>query len=295
VTVSGIDVASYQSSAYSTTGLGFVMVKATEGTGYVNPRHAAQVATGRRHALVVGHYHFVKPGPSMAAQADYFLQHAAAAPGDVLALDWEDTGVTGEEKDAWIRHVQAAAPGHRVVLYCNRDFWVNRDHTSFAGDGLWIADPGAPAGHPRIEHDWLIHQYSEAGGLDHDVANFASTEAMRAWAAKSAPTPEENDKAGMTSAEIYDAVWRTDRLTPPAGLATKTNPTWTAENALRDIDTRLRALQSGESAQSAAIAALARLAGKNVDTAAVVAAVQQAVADAVVKVDVSVSGTPAKG
>lgn len=188
MTVSGIDVASYQSSTYGTSGLGFVMVKATEGTGYVNPRHTAQIATGRQHALVVGHYHFVKPG-SMTAQATYFLQHAAPRAGDVLALDWEDAGVTGAEKDAWIKHVQAAAPQHRVLLYCNRDFWVNRDTTSFAGDGLWIADPGAPAGKPRVEHHWTIHQYSEAGGLDHDVANFATKAAMQAWAAKGAPAP----------------------------------------------------------------------------------------------------------
>jgi hypothetical protein len=189
VTVSGIDVASYQSDTYSTTGLGFVMVKATEGTGYVNPRHAAQVATGREHQLVVGHYHFVRPG-SITAQATFFLATAAPRAGDVLVLDWEDQGVTNGDKDAWIKHVQAAAPHHRVLLYCNRDFWANRDTTSFAGDGLWIADPGASAGHPRVQHEWLIHQYSEAGGVDHDVANFPSVAAMRTWAAKDvAPKP----------------------------------------------------------------------------------------------------------
>jgi hypothetical protein len=186
VTVSGIDVASYQSDTYSTTGLGFVMVKATEGTGYVNPRHAAQVATGRAHGLVVGHYHFVRPD-SITAQATFFLATAAPHPGDVLILDWEDKGVTTADKDAWIKHVQAAAPHHRVLLYCNRDFWANRDSTSFAGDGLWIADPGAPAGHPRVQHDWAMHQFSDADGLDRDVANFGSVDAMRTWAAKGTP------------------------------------------------------------------------------------------------------------
>lgn len=183
MTVSGIDVASYQSTDYSTAGLSFVMVKATEGSSYVNPRHAGQVATGRSHGLVVGHYHFARPG-SMTTQATYFLQHAAPMAGEVLVLDWEDTGVSNADKDAWIKHVQAAAPGHRVVLYCNRDFWINRDHTSFCGDGLWIADPDSPAGHPQVTHSWVFHQYSEAGGLDHDVANFASAAALHTWAAK---------------------------------------------------------------------------------------------------------------
>jgi hypothetical protein len=189
MSVNTIDVASYQSTEYDTKGLGMVLVKATEGTNYLNPRHAAQVATGREHALVVGHYHFVRPG-SMTAQATYFLEHAAAKAGDVLALDWEDTGVTGAEKDAWIKHVQAVSPHNRVLLYCNRDFWLHHDKTGFVGDGLWIADPSAPAGHPRVDRPWTIHQYSDAGGVDRDVANFPSAAALEAWAAKGAPKPK---------------------------------------------------------------------------------------------------------
>ncbi|WP_405578492.1 GH25 family lysozyme [Streptomyces sp. NBC_01190] len=186
MTVNGIDVASYQDTAYATSGLGFVIVKATEGTGYINPKHTGQVATGRAHGLVVGHYHYAKPG-SMSAQVSYFLQHAAPAAGDILALDWEDTGVPDEDKDTWIKRAQQAAPSHRVVLYCNRDFWLNRDKTSFCGDGLWIADPSSPAGHPQVQHAWLFHQYSDSGGIDRDVANFASKAALQTWAAKGTP------------------------------------------------------------------------------------------------------------
>lgn len=181
--VKGIDVSSYQSSDFATSGLAFVVVKATEGTSYVNPRHSAQVAHARSAGLVVGHYHFARPG-SMPAQAAYFLRHAAVRAGDLLAFDWEDTGVSGADKDAWIKHVQASAPGHRVLLYCNLDFWLRRDHTSLCGDGLWIADPDADAGHPRVEHPWRLHQYSSAGGLDRNVANFSDRSALRAWAAK---------------------------------------------------------------------------------------------------------------
>ena len=46
-------------------------------------------------------------------------------------------------------------------------------------------------------------------------------------------------------------------------------------------------------ALSASVEALARLVGQDVDTEQVVAAVQQAIADAVIKVDVDVTGTPA--
>jgi hypothetical protein len=193
MTVDGIDVASYQSTAYATAGLAFVVVKATEGTGYLNPRHAAQVATGRAHGLVVGHYHFIRPG-NIAAQATYFLQHASPAAGEFLVLDWEDRGVTDNAKDAWLKAVQAKAPRSRVLLYCNRDFWLTRDDTSYCADGLWIADPEAAAGHPRVEHPWTIHQDGIDGGLDHDVANFANATAMRTWALKGTTAPGDRPK-----------------------------------------------------------------------------------------------------
>lgn len=186
----GVDVSSYNAADYGTAGIGFVFVKATEGTGYINPRHAAQVAWGRSHQLVVGHYHFARPG-SMSAQVSYFLQHAAPAPGDVLALDWEDGGVTSGDKDAFLKGLKAAIPGHKSVLYCNLDFWLHRDTSAYTADGLWIADPDAPAGQPRIQHPWLFHQYGESAGLDLDVASFPSKSALAAWAAGTTPQEPE--------------------------------------------------------------------------------------------------------
>lgn len=188
MTVKAIDVASYQSSRYDTDGQDMVVVKATEGTTYRNPKHAAQVGHGREHDLVVGHYHFVRRG-SITAQADYFLNTARPAPGDVLALDWEDTAVSDADKDTFLYHLRGLAPRHRVILYCNRDFWVNRDRTAYAGDGLWIADPDAPAGHPRINHSWLFHQHGITGGIDRNLGAFEDRAALRTWANKGAKPP----------------------------------------------------------------------------------------------------------
>lgn len=198
MTVSGIDIASYQSETYSTAGLAFVIIKATEGTGYVSPKYTAQLAHARAMGIVPGHYHFVRPG-NMTAQADYFLKHATIKAGDLIAFDWEDTGVTGAEKDAWITYVEGKMPHNRVLLYCNRDFWLNRDTTSFCGDGLWIADPDAAAGHPRVQHAWTFHQYSSTGGLDRDVAAFANLAALKTWAAKGSTPPVTTPKPPATT------------------------------------------------------------------------------------------------
>ncbi|MYV49207.1 glycoside hydrolase family 25 protein [Streptomyces sp. SID2888] len=182
--LNGIDVSAYQSSAYGTDGLSFVFVKATEGRSYVNPRLTAQTKTARDAGCVVGFYHFLWPG-NIAAQADYFLAKAPEQTGDLLAVDWETTGdgthASNAEKDLFIRTVKQLRPHHRVLLYTNRNFWLTVDTTSYAGDGLWIADY-VTAGKPRIKATWRFHQYT-SDPLDKDVADFAGKAALQQWAA----------------------------------------------------------------------------------------------------------------
>ncbi|MFF2203636.1 GH25 family lysozyme [Streptomyces sp. NPDC058145] len=179
----GIDVSAYQSSTYGTDGLSFVFIKATEGRSYVNPRLSAQTKHGRDAGLVVGYYHFLWPG-HITAQAEYFVRHAPEKAGELLAVDWETTSegnhASNAEKDLFIRTVKQLRPHHRVLLYTNRDYWLNKDHTSYAGDGLWIADY-VSAGHPRIKAKWRFHQYSSEPH-DKDVAAFADKAALRKWA-----------------------------------------------------------------------------------------------------------------
>jgi hypothetical protein len=153
----------------------------------------------------------------MQAQADYFLRHLTLKAGDVLALDWEDSGVTGSEKDTFLKYLKSTAPGHKVVLYCNKDFWLNRDHTSYAADGLWIADPDAPAGQPRVRHPWLFHQYGSPHGMDVDYCRLDAA-GLAAWAAGTAPSPAPTPEKDMQS---------TDKITVPAGTWTKDPQTWT--------------------------------------------------------------------
>ncbi|AYN39303.1 muramidase [Streptomyces dangxiongensis] len=179
----GIDVSAYQSSSYATDGLSFVFVKATEGRSYVSPRLSAQEKRARDAGLVVGFYHFLWPG-DLTAQAEYFLGHTPDRPGDILAVDWETTGdgthASNAEKDRFLRELKELRPDNRVVLYCNRHFWLTVDTTSYAGDGLWIADY-VTAGKPRIKARWLFHQYTSEPH-DKDVARFAQEDDLRAWA-----------------------------------------------------------------------------------------------------------------
>lgn len=181
----GIDVSSVNGTPLPpATAYDFVFVKATEGHTYVNPDHGAQVAEARRAGKIVGHYHFVWPG-DIPGQVAHFLANVSLAAGDILALDWETTGsgtfATGAEKDQFLQLLKAQRPGFRSVLYCNRDFWLNHDTTSECGDGLWIADPSAPAGVPNVRHPWTFHQFGEAGGVDRNAYNGTDAQ-LRTWA-----------------------------------------------------------------------------------------------------------------
>ena len=182
----GIDVSSYQPADYSTGNLSFVFIKITEGLTYTNPKWTAQRATARAAGLVTGFYHYPRIANSPTAEADRFLAQINLVPGDILCLDWEWYGQDVSDaqardyKDAWLDVVRSQAPGHRTVLYCDRNNWLNVDTDSQCGDGLWIADY-TTAGQPRIKHPWTFHQYTDSP-QDQNVANFPGVAELRSWA-----------------------------------------------------------------------------------------------------------------
>ncbi|WP_306186984.1 glycoside hydrolase family 25 protein [Streptomyces sp. MK5] len=306
--IHGIDVSAYQSATYSTAGLDFVFTKVTEGLSYINPRWVQQRDRAKAAGLVWGAYHYPRMSNDPIKEADYFLRQVAWKPGDLIVLDWEGYDSANKSvprsrqlayRDAWLKYVKGKMPGHRVGMYANTDYWLHVDQTSNCGDFLWIATAGRPAGQPGIKDKWTIHQYSTAGGIDHDVANFPSRSALAAWAAG---TPaKENLVADKNDVKV---LWQTDGVldSPDGAKDPKGNAYWTAESYLRygylqDRETNrlVRSLVTKLDAQTAAIAKLAGLVGSEVDTAEVVAAVQKAIADAVVKVDVDVTGTQTPG
>lgn len=301
MTIKGVDVSAYQSATFDTTGLDFAFTKITEGLSYINPRWAGQRDHAKSKGLVWGAYHYPHMSNDPRAEADYFLKQVAWQPGDLIVLDWEgydsaNKGITKSRqltyRDAWLKYVKRKMPGHRVGMYCNVDYWKNVDKTSNCGDFLWIATGGLPAGAPGITHPWTFHQYSTANNIDHDVANFTSRAALAAWAGT---VQEDDPMAGFTKQDIHDAVWRIDDIAAGSTEKNPGNKAWEPQTYLKGTFENTVKLLTVEAAQTAAITALAKLVGSGVDTAQVVAAVQTAIADAVVKVSVDVTGSGTEG
>lgn len=93
-----VDVAVYQStdmSAYKRAGAHQVIVKATEGLGYINPKASAQVKSAHDNHMYLHAYHFATFGNNVGRakmEAKFFVSHAKKlniSKKRCLWLDWE--------------------------------------------------------------------------------------------------------------------------------------------------------------------------------------------------------------
>jgi GH25 family lysozyme M1 (1,4-beta-N-acetylmuramidase) len=164
----------------------FVYVKATEGTGFLNPQFGQQYDGSYQVGMVRGAYHFARPDVSTgAAQANYFVDHGGgwSADGKTLpgALDAEYNpygeacyGMNPAALSVWLAdfsNTYRARTGRFPTIYTSTSWW-NRctgSNPAFGANPLWVARykeaPGAlPPGWGRQ----TIWQYADAGILPGD-------------------------------------------------------------------------------------------------------------------------------
>ena len=137
------------------------------------------------------------------------------------------------------------------------------------------------------------HQHVPSGNNHGDPGAFPMAAVLKA-AQGTTDTTEEDPLAGFTKADIYDAVWATDKVAAPADAPDlKTNATWQAQSYLKDTNARVRALQKTVTAQQdtintlvGAVATLASNVG-GLDPAAIVTELRDAIESLTVRLDVS--------
>lgn len=194
--IHGCDLSNHQGSpdftAVRSAGLEFVVLKATEGVGYQDPRCAASRARAREAGLVVGLYHFARAGDPV-AEADFFARSTGGlAPGEFAVLDWE---VPAADPVGWCAawlHTAAQRLAVRPLVYLNRSLRDGHDWSPvIAGDfGLWLARyDGVPDAVPPGPWPVLaMKQYSDEGsvpGVDGPVdldVFYGTAEQLRAYA-----------------------------------------------------------------------------------------------------------------
>lgn len=113
---------------YANAGHLLVAIKATEGTGYVNPYHRGQALSFGQVHVAVAHYHFARPDISdhPADECRHFLNTTAnlLGPYDYVILDLERATPQGWSHDPlWSREWDSYLRGNsrfKAILYANR-------------------------------------------------------------------------------------------------------------------------------------------------------------------------------
>lgn len=142
----GIDISSWQAGIDpAATDSDFVIVKATGGTGYINPYYRRQADAALAAGKLLGVYHFAHeegwcPGDA-ASEAAHFLNAIAPYRGRAIpVLDWEDRAQSLPVSWAkeWL-DIVARETGARPWFYAYASYLNSRDHSLLHGYPLWMA------------------------------------------------------------------------------------------------------------------------------------------------------------
>ena len=153
----------------------FVIIKATEGYGYKDPRFEEYRSELRRLGIVRGYYHFARPdlNNSPENEADWFLSIVSPLQeGESLHLDFE---VNVPNPVEWCKRfldrISEALEGYKPLIYLNKFTVQNFDWSPVAkaGYGLWLAlwDQD-PDGSFTVSHWDLVamRQYTSDGSVN---------------------------------------------------------------------------------------------------------------------------------
>lgn len=139
-----IDVASYQTGiSLPATGVDIAIVKATQGSSYVNPDMRRAVGQARITGMGVAVYDFAETGVDPVVEANHFISVTRdyIGQGVLPVLDWEPAAPwnTGWAL-TWLRTVERAY-GVRPLIYMNISTENSYDWAQVvAGNyGLWLA------------------------------------------------------------------------------------------------------------------------------------------------------------
>ena len=177
MSLNGVDVASYQSGInFSQVPCDFVIVKATEGTSYVNPACNSQYSSAKGAGKLLGLYHYVKGGNAI-AEANFFIDNIKNYVGSaILCIDFEAGGNSAWGDMTYLRQLcqqVIARTGVRPLIYVQASAYAPVSAVAKELNlSLWIAQYASMDATGYQAHPWnegkyscAIRQYSSTGRL----------------------------------------------------------------------------------------------------------------------------------
>lgn len=174
--MNGIDISNWQKGInLDAVPCDFVIMKATEGTWYVNPDCERAYQQAKNAGKCLGVYHYAE-GKDAKAEADFFLKHIQGYIGEALiALDWEKENNSSFGKNdlnwvkQWLDYIHGKT-GVRPLLYISQS--IMGKFNGIGDYGLWVAQyanmnttgyQDAPWNEGK--YNCAIRQYSSCGRL----------------------------------------------------------------------------------------------------------------------------------
>ena len=196
--MNGIDISRWNPIDLSRVACDFVIVKATQGTGYISPTFYEQIQQADKLGKLLGVYHYASSGGAI-AEAKHFLDTVKNYIGRaILCLDWEgDQNVNFKNPEyalSWLRYVKQET-GITPFIYMSKS--VCRQYAAQWDNSfpLWCAQyknqqPSSYQDNPWTDSKgfgpWAvpdIYQYSSVGrltgynkNLDLDIAYISASE-----------------------------------------------------------------------------------------------------------------------
>lgn len=160
----GIDISHHQNGLdIGKSGVDFVIIKATEGVGYVDNCCDKFYQEAKKNGKKLGVYHFARPdlGNTAKAEADFFVDNIKGYINQaILVLDWEPGG--GQINNvawakAWLDRVYERTKV-KPLIYMSASPMRTYDWSSVANAdyGLWVANYGINNGEA---HEDVFNRY----------------------------------------------------------------------------------------------------------------------------------------
>jgi lysozyme len=175
-----------------------VIHKATQGLTFQDPTYGTNRQQANAAGLLWGAYHF-GTGADGVSEAEYFLNFAQPAPGDLLVLDFEQNTqgptMTLDDARAFVTHIHQATgqwPGIYGGSLLKQPLGTSSDPV-LANCWLWLSQYGPTAVVPVNWATWTMWQYTDGaqgpgpyqvagiGRCDRDKFNGTAAELTTFW------------------------------------------------------------------------------------------------------------------
>ncbi|MBR0879122.1 lysozyme [Bradyrhizobium barranii subsp. barranii] len=159
------------------------IMKATEGTSYIDPNRAQNFIAARDAGIACCTYHWLSPGDPL-EQMRFYIDTVDPVEGERMVIDYEEQGCELDDLKQAVDMLLGNPRGLQVTVYSGHLLkeQLGSDHDPFLADNtdLWVAQytSGSPSWPDGTYPHWTLWQYSETGtipGIDDtyvDLNNF---------------------------------------------------------------------------------------------------------------------------